>query len=84
MCVGGMRMSTIATSGSCWRTLQEQLVGVARLADDLEARILEQAGDALAEQHRVVGDHDPQARAEADLGAASARSGREARPSPSW
>ena len=56
--------------------LQEQLVGVACLADDLEARILEQAGHALAQQDRVVGDQDSQAGAEPALGDVGAQ-GRE-------
>ena len=38
--------------------LQEQLVGIARLADDLEAAVLEQAGDALAEEDGVLGEND--------------------------
>src|SRR5947199_260520 len=42
--------------------LQQQLVGVTRLAHDLEAGILEQARDALPQQHRVAGvDADPDA-----------------------
>ena len=40
--------------------LQHQLVGVPRLADDLEAAVLEQPRDALAEEHRVLGQHDPE------------------------
>ena len=48
----------IATSGLYERDLQEQLVGVARLADDLEAAVLEQAGDALAEEDGVLGEND--------------------------
>ena len=39
--------------------LAQQVLGVAGLADDLEAGLLEQAHDALAQQHRVVGDDDP-------------------------
>ena len=42
---------------ACGRYLAHQVVGVAGLADDLEARLLEQAHHALAQQHRVVG-HD--------------------------
>ena len=38
--------------------LQHQLLGVARLPDDLEARVLEQPRDPLAQEHRVVGQHD--------------------------
>ena len=36
--------------------LAQQLVGVAGLADDVEARVLEQARDARAQQHRVLGE----------------------------
>ena len=59
MWVGGIRMSTIARSGRCSRTSVEQLGGVAALADDLEAGALEQAGQALAEEDVVVGQHHP-------------------------
>ena len=38
------------------RDLAQQVLGVARLADDLDAGLLEQPRDALAQQHRVVGD----------------------------
>jgi hypothetical protein len=38
---------------------REELVRVAGLADDLEARPLEHARDALAQQDVVVGDDDP-------------------------
>ena len=37
----------------------QQVLGGARLRDDLEARLVEQARDPLAEEHRVVGEHDP-------------------------
>ena len=57
MCVGGIRRSTIATSGACSPTLAIELLGVARLADDVEARLAEQQRDALAQEHRVVGQH---------------------------
>ena len=59
VCVGGIRMSTIARSGRCSRTSVDQLGGVAGLADDLEARTLEQAGQTLAQEDVVVGQHDP-------------------------
>ena len=36
--------------------LAQQVLGVARLADDLDARVLEQPHDALAQQDRVLGD----------------------------
>ena len=38
--------------------LAQQVLGVAGLGDDLEARLLEQARDALAQQHAVVGEDD--------------------------
>src|SRR5215211_499026 len=38
--------------------LQQQILRRSALPDDLEARLLEQARDALAEQHRVVGEND--------------------------
>ena len=55
---GGMRMSTTATSGLCGAHLAQQVLGVAGLADDLDAGLLEQRAIALAQQHRVLGDHD--------------------------
>jgi hypothetical protein len=39
--------------------LPQEIVGIARLRHDLVARVLEQAGGALAQQDRVVRDHDP-------------------------
>src|SRR5438105_7583225 len=42
--------------------LQQQIVSRAALTDDLEPRLLEQARDALAEQHRVVGEDDADSR----------------------
>ena len=57
--VGGMRMSTIATSGSCSSTACEQLVGVGRLARRPRCpRRAAKRRDALAQQQAVVGDHD--------------------------
>ena len=73
MCVGGMRMSTTATSGLCIATCRSRSSGRAGLRDDLEARLLEQARDALAEQHRVVGQHDAASVAELRDGAAQRR-----------
>ena len=37
--------------------LAQEVVGVARLRDDLEARLGEQPRDALAQQHVVLADH---------------------------
>ncbi len=39
--------------------LQQQLFGVARLTDDLETAVFEQACDALPEEDRVLREHDP-------------------------
>ena len=49
-------MSTIATSGSRAVDELEQLVRVRGHPDDLEAGLLEQPREPLAEDHRVVGD----------------------------
>ena len=38
--------------------LAQQVLGVARLPGDLEARFLEQARETLAQQHGVIGQHD--------------------------
>ena len=38
--------------------LEQQILGSARLAGDLEAGTLQQLSDPLPEEHRVVGDHD--------------------------
>ncbi len=43
--------------------LAQQVGRVAGLADDLEPRLREQAGDALAKEQGVVGEDDPQAHA---------------------
>ena len=37
----------------------EQSVGVVGLSDDIEPRPLQQAGDALAQEDIVIGQHDP-------------------------
>ena len=54
--VGGMRMSTIATSGSVPVDELEKLLGVRGHADDFEPRLLEQPGQPLSKDHRVVAD----------------------------
>ena len=59
VCVGGMRTSTIATSGLWALTLRSRSSASPAWRDDVEARLLEQARDALAQQHGVVGDDDP-------------------------
>ena len=56
VCVGGMRTSTIATSGLWAPTLRSRSSASPAWADDLEARVLEQAREALAQQHGVVGE----------------------------
>ena len=38
--------------------LAQQVLGVARLAGDLEARLLQQACETLAQQHGVISQHD--------------------------
>ena len=53
-----MRTSTIASSGACSPTRASSVGGIAGAADDLVAGVLEEAGEALAEEHRVLGDHD--------------------------
>ena len=58
MCVGGIRMSTIATSGRVERDPPQELVGRARLADDVEPGLHEQALEPLAQEGLVIGDHD--------------------------
>ena len=52
-------MSTTATSGWMRSTSAEQLVSVAGQPDDLEPGLLEQPGEALAQDHRIVGERYP-------------------------
>ena len=54
-----MRTSTIAEVGRVLADEREQHLGVAGAPDHLVAGVLEQAREALAQQHRVLGDHDP-------------------------
>ena len=59
--VGGIRMSTTATSGRWRADLAQELLRVAGLGHHLEPVLLvEQAHDALAQQHRVVRHHHAQ------------------------
>ncbi len=44
--------------GAVRADLQQQVVGRAALPDDLEPLVGKQAGDALAQEHRVVGEGD--------------------------
>ncbi len=48
--------------------LAQQVLGVRRLADDLEAGVLEQAGETRPQQDRVVGDHHAHTRSLASCG----------------
>ena len=41
------------------RHVPQQVLGRPRLGDDLESGLLEQARDTLAQEHGVVGEHDP-------------------------
>ena len=56
MWVGGIRMSTSATSGRGEADLAEEPLGVLRLGDDVDAGVGEEADDPLAGEHDVVGD----------------------------
>ncbi len=56
---GGMRMSTIRDVGRRSLDQAQQRLGVAAPPDDLEAGVLEHAGEAFAQQRLVVGDHEP-------------------------
>ena len=56
VCVGGMRMSTIATSGRCASTSASSSSPSAARPDDVEARLGEQPREPLAQEHRVVGE----------------------------
>ena len=49
MWVGGIRMSMIATAGLYERTLSSSCSAFPGLADDLEARILEQPRDPFTQ-----------------------------------
>ena len=59
--------------------LEQQVVGGRRLADDLETGVGEQPRDPLAQEHGVLGEHDPERAA----GRAAACRARRAAPSPS-
>ena len=56
MCVGGMRMSTIAGVRPGEAHVAEQPLGVLRLADDVDACVAKQADDPLPREHDVVRD----------------------------
>ena len=58
MCVGGIRTSMMTSSGRCSATRAEQLVGVATAATTSIAAVGEHPGQAVPQQHRVLGDHD--------------------------
>ena len=59
--VGGIRTSSTATSGAQLADLGEQGFRVAVGADGLEAGLVEQPDETLAQQHGVVGDDDAEA-----------------------
>ena len=56
--VGGIRMSTMATSGACAATASASPAASASGRADLDAGLGEQPGQAFAQQRGVVGDHD--------------------------
>ena len=58
MWLGGILMSTIATSGVGEPDGAQQLEPVRRLPDHVEAGVGEQPREPLAQQHLVVGDDD--------------------------
>ena len=62
MWVGGIRMSTSATSGRETATRRRRSSPRRRGADDLHACVGEEAGQALPQQELVVRDHDPHGR----------------------
>ena len=53
-----MRTSTIARSGSCSATTASSDSASPTRATTVVPGVLEQAGEPLAEEHRVLGDHD--------------------------
>ena len=59
---GGICTSTMATSGRCAEALRISVVGVARLGHDVEPLLLEQAGEALAQEDLVLRDQDARRR----------------------
>ena len=56
---GGMRTSTTARSGRLALDRVDQLLAVTHRRDHLLAGVEEEPGEAGAEQHGVLGDHDP-------------------------
>lgn len=58
--VGGMRMSTIATSGRCSRVALSKCIGLADLSNDLESRVGKQTCDSFAYQDRIISQDEPQ------------------------
>ena len=60
--VGGIRMSATTRSGFTSRTTSSKLGPVTGLTDDVQTRALQQARQAYAKQHVVVGDHHPPSR----------------------
>ena len=58
VCVGGILMSTIAMSGLYERTFSSRSSAVPLCPTISNPLSVEQAGDALAQEHRVVGEDD--------------------------
>ena len=63
VCVGGIRMSTTATSGWCMATWRSRSSAFPDCATTSKPDVLEQPRDALAQQHRVLGEDDADGRA---------------------
>ena len=59
--VGGMRTSTTATSGWCAPTLRSSSSASPAWPTTSKPDVLQQPCDSLAQQHRVLGDHDTHA-----------------------
>ena len=66
VCVGGMRMSTTATSGLSDPIACIRSTAFSALRDDLEAGVCEHARDTLAHEGRIVSDRDAQGAHEGD------------------
>ena len=55
---GGSRTSTTQTSGRCSSTAARNASASADGGDHVEARVAQQAREAVAQQREVLGDHD--------------------------
>ena len=58
--VGGIRMSTTATSGRSRSIATAQRIGVGDGGGDLESAVEEQLDQPVAEDGRILGDGDPE------------------------